>query len=99
MGSFCPCSVTLKNVAKKEVRQLAYLDWVQWPAMFVTVLAAWLIGSQQPKRRMSGFICFSFSNVLWVAWSVYAHAYALILLQICLFLMNLRGFNKNYKGR
>jgi hypothetical protein len=84
---------------QKEVRRLAYLDWVQWPAMVVTVLAAWLIGSQQPKRRMIGFVCFSLSNVLWVIWGLYAHAYALIVLQICLFLMNLRGFKKNCKGQ
>jgi hypothetical protein len=77
---------------------LAYLDWVQWPAMAVTVLAAWLIGSQRPGRRMTGFVCFSLSNVLWVVWGVYAGAYALILLQICLFLMNLRGLRKNSKG-
>jgi chemotaxis response regulator CheB len=35
-----------------------------WPAMTVTVLAAWLIGSQRPRRRMIGFIFFSLSNVL-----------------------------------
>ena len=77
------------------MKGLAYLDWVQWPAMFVTVLAAWLIGSQQPKRRMIGFVCFSLSNVLWVIWGLYAQAWALIVLQVCLFLLNLRGFKKN----
>nr|WP_224791226.1 hypothetical protein [Pseudomonas fluorescens] len=78
---------------------MAYLDWVQWPAMVVTVLAAWLIGSQRPGRRMIGFICFSLSNVLWVIWGVDARAYALIVLQVCLFLMNLRGLRKNSKGK
>jgi hypothetical protein len=47
---------------------------------------------------MTGFVCFSLSNVLWVVWGVYAAAYALIILQICLFLMNLRGLRKNSKG-
>ena len=74
---------------------MAYLDWVQWPAMFVTVLAAWLIGSRQPRRRMIGFVCFSLSNVLWIIWGIPANAYALIVLQVCLFLMNLRGLKKN----
>lgn len=78
---------------------MADLDWVQWPAMVVTVLAAWLIGSQRPAKRMFGFICFSLSNVLWVIWGAYAGAYALIVLQICLFLMNLRGLRKNAKGQ
>ncbi|HEX4547979.1 hypothetical protein [Pseudomonas sp.] len=77
---------------------MAYLDWIQWPAMFVTVLAAWLIGSQRPRRRMIGFVCFSVSNVLWVIWGLDAGAYALIVLQVCLFLMNLRGLKKNSKG-
>ncbi|HCS44484.1 MAG TPA: hypothetical protein DIW52_16940 [Pseudomonas sp.] len=72
-----------------------YLDWVQWPAMLITVLAAWLIGSQSPRRRVSGFICFIFSNVLWVIWGYHTQAYALIVLQFCLCAMNLRGFSKN----
>jgi hypothetical protein len=80
------------------MNRLAYFDWVQWPAMLVTVLAAWLIGSQRPSRRVAGFVCFSLSNVLWVMWGAHADAYALIVLQICLFLMNLRGFKKNLDG-
>lgn len=77
---------------------MSNLDWVQWPAMLVTVLAAWLIGSQRPARRMAGFVAFSLSNVLWVAWGAFADAYALIVLQACLFLMNLRGFRKTSKS-
>ena len=48
---------------------------------------------------MTGFICFSVSNVLWVIWGFYAGAYALIVLQVCLFLMNLRGLKKNSNGK
>lgn len=76
-----------------------YLDVLQWPAMLVTVLAAWLIGSLRPGRRMAGFICFMFSNLLWIAWGLYAHAYALVVLQVCLGLMNLRGLGKNAQQR
>lgn len=72
-----------------------YIDMVQWPAMAVTVLAAWLIGSQQPRRRMLGFWCFIFSNVLWVVWGTHANAWALVILQLCLGAMNLRGSKKN----
>lgn len=79
-----------------EVNSLAYLDWVQWPAMAVTVLAAWLIGSQRPARRMTGFLSFILSNVLWVIWGLHVDAYALIVLQFCLCAMNLRGFKKNF---
>ncbi|MDP9687578.1 UNVERIFIED_ORG: hypothetical protein J2W82_001234 [Pseudomonas mohnii] len=47
---------------------------------------------------MTGFVLFSLSNVLWVIWGIYAQAHALIVLQICLFLMNLRGFKKNSRA-
>ncbi|KHK66527.1 MULTISPECIES: hypothetical protein [Pseudomonas] len=75
-----------------------YLGWVQWPAMAVTVLAAWLIGSRQPRRRVAGFSCFILSNILWVIWGLHTDAYALIVLQFCLCAMNLRGFKKNTQG-
>ncbi|MGY4531930.1 hypothetical protein ACVW0Y_001046 [Pseudomonas sp. TE3786] len=72
-----------------------YLDLLQWPAMAVTVLAAWLIGAQSPRRRMAGFWVFIASNVLWVVWGLHSSAFALILLQFCLCAMNCRGLKKN----
>ncbi|MCY1334848.1 hypothetical protein D9M69_206180 [compost metagenome] len=71
-----------------------YLDLLQWPAMLVTVLAAWLIGSRIEARRNLGFWVFLASNVLWIAWGLHAHAWALILLQVCLAAMNIRGAKK-----
>jgi len=74
------------------------MDWlthIQWPAMVVTVLAAWLVASSSPKRRKIGFWVFLASNVLWVAWGLHANAYALICLQIALATMNIRGAKKN----
>ena len=75
-----------------------YLDLTQWPAMIVTVIAAWYVASSQKKRRHVGFWLFITSNVLWVIWGVYAHAYALIALQVCLAAMNIRGAMKSDKG-
>ena len=72
-----------------------YLDLIQWPAMIVTTLAAWLIASQAKRRRQLGFWCFLVSNVLWIAWGWHAHAYALIVLQIALAFLNVRGARKN----
>ena len=71
------------------------LDLLQWPAMVVTVLAAWLVASQRSSRRGWGFWLFLASNVLWIAWGWYARAWALILLQIFLGGMNIRGVRKN----
>ncbi|MGQ9427003.1 hypothetical protein ACXYTJ_15220 [Gilvimarinus sp. F26214L] len=72
-----------------------YLDWVQWPAMAVTILAAWMVGSQRKYRREAGFWLFLLSNVLWIVWGAYDRAYALIILQVGLAVMNIRGTVKN----
>ena len=61
-----------------------FLDLLQWPAMAVTVLAAWLIASQAKRRRQVGFWCFLVSNALWIAWGWHDGAYALIVLQVAL---------------
>ena len=71
------------------------LDLLQWPAMAVTVLAAWLIASRSAHRRVVGFWCFLASNVLWVVWGLHDHAYALVGLQFCLAALNARGVYKN----
>jgi hypothetical protein len=71
-----------------------WLDLLQWPAMAVTVLAAWLVASSLKRRRLLGFWVFLFSNVLWIAWGWHAHAWALVFLQVCLAAMNIRGAKK-----
>jgi len=72
-----------------------YLHQLQWPAMIVTVVAAWLIGSRSKRRRAVGFWCFLISNVLWIVWGWHDKAYALITLQIALAFLNFRGVYKN----
>jgi hypothetical protein len=72
-----------------------YFDLVQWPAMVLTAIAAWLVGSRSEARRNSGFWMFLLSNLLWVVWGFYAGAYALIILQVCLAALNIRGAQKN----
>jgi hypothetical protein len=72
-----------------------WLDLVQWPAMAVTVVSAWMVGSQRKWQRNEGFWLFLISNALWVIWAAHDRAYALILLQLCLATLNLRGIYKN----
>jgi hypothetical protein len=67
------------------------LDLVQWPAMIITVAASWYVASTNRHRRSVGFWLFLVSNVLWVIWGIHARAYALIALQACLAVMNVRG--------
>ena len=71
-----------------------WLDLVQWPAMAVTVFAAWFVASTHKTRRRLGFWAFLLSNVLWVAWGLSAQAWALIVLQVCLAGLNIRGAAK-----
>lgn len=66
-------------------------DLLQWPAMVVTLAASWMVGSNARGRRNGGFWLFLLSNLLWVVWGVWAQAWALVLLQIGLSAMNLRG--------
>ena len=74
------------------------MDWVnaiQWPAMLVTVVAAWLVASQRKFKRNWGFWLFLLSNLLWIVWGLHDRAYALIFLQLCLAFLNIRGTQKN----
>lgn len=72
-----------------------YLHQLQWLAMIVTVAAAWLIASQSKRKRQTGFWLFLVSNALWMIWGWYDRAYALVVLQIALALLNIRGAYKN----
>lgn len=71
-----------------------WLDLIQWPAMAVTVLAAWLVASNSKRRRQTGFWAFLVSNVLWIVWGWHTDAYALMALQVCLAALNIRGAKK-----
>ena len=71
-----------------------WFDTMQWPAMAVTLAAAWLIGSSVERRRNWGFWLFLLSNLLWIAWGTYVSAWALVALQVGLALMNIRGARK-----
>lgn len=52
-----------------------WIDLLDWPAMALTVLAAWCIGSRRHGRRKLGFCCFIASNVLWAIWGWQAQAW------------------------
>ena len=73
----------------------AWLDALQWPAMAVTLIAAWLVASRDKRRRAIGFWIFIASNVMWIVWAWHTKAWALIALQVGLFALNVRGAVKN----
>jgi len=68
-----------------------WLDALQWPAMVITVLATWLVGSASAGRRKAGFWIFLASNALWVAWGLHTGGWALVVLQFALAVLNIRG--------
>ncbi len=70
------------------------LDLVQWPAMAVTLLAAWLVASDKLARRNLGFWLFLASNVMWIVWAWHVGGTALVALQVGLAAMNIRGAMK-----
>jgi len=74
------------------------LNAIQWPAMAFTVCAAYLVGSKSKRKRSIGFWVFLVSNVLWVAWGWHDGAIALIVLQVFLAILNIRGAFKNEPG-
>ena len=63
--------------------------------MASSLLAAWLVASQRSWHRKAGFWVFLLSNVLWVTWGVSTGGWALVLLQVGLAALNLRGVKKN----
>lgn len=67
------------------------LDLLQWPAMAVTVIASWFAASSRKHRRKYGYWLYLASNAAWVGWGLHARAYALIVLQLFLVVMNVRG--------
>ena len=80
------------------MQQLIF-NLLQWPAMATTLLSAWLVASESKQKRCVGFWCFLISNMLWITWGWHDRAYALIVMQIGLLFLNIRGVinNKNTK--
>ena len=73
----------------------AIINFIQWPAMAITLLSAWLVASQSKPKRSWGFWTFMLSDVLWMLWGWQNKAYALIFMQIGLLFLNVRGAMKN----
>lgn len=76
----------------------AILNFLQWPAMLATLVSAWLVASRTKRKRRLGFWIFILSNILWVLWAMESEAYAVIVVQIGLLLLNLRGLYKNRRA-
>lgn len=70
---------------------ITILDWI---GTIMVLIAAFILSSKKsskPKNRMYGFIFFLISNILWIPFAILLHAYGLLITQIILFFINLRG--------
>ncbi|MES2325010.1 MAG: hypothetical protein V4633_22365 [Pseudomonadota bacterium] len=71
------------------------LKLLEWPAMAITLAAAWLIASKDPQKRIWAFGMLIVGNILWIGWGWTDAAYALIALNVGLMALNIRGIFKN----
>jgi hypothetical protein len=91
-GSGLPVGLSIIRV---KVFVMQWMDLMQGPAIGVTLLASWLVASSRERRRGIGFWIFLASNAMWIAWGLQAQAWALVVLQIGLAAMNIRGARRN----
>ncbi|HET7060907.1 MAG TPA: hypothetical protein VFI43_01875 [Nitrosospira sp.] len=70
------------------------ISLLQWPAMAVNVLSVWLLTSQARRTRHVGFSLSLISNVLWIIWGLHIQAFAVLVLQVALAALNIRGVRK-----
>lgn len=68
---------------------------LEWPAMAISLAAAWWMGSRKPGKRIVAFGMLIVGNLMWIAWGWGEDARALIALNVGLLALNVRGIIKN----
>ncbi len=71
------------------------IGMLQWPAMAVSLVAAWLMASKHADKRVIAFWLLTLGNLMWIAWGWGDSAYALIVLNLGLMALNIRAIRKN----
>lgn len=71
------------------------LSFLQWPAMAISLAAAWWMGSKRASKRIIAFVLLIVGNLMWIAWGWSESAFALIALNVGLLALNVRGIMKN----
>ena len=72
-----------------------YLAYLEWPAMAITLAAAWWMGSTKPQKRIIAFGMLIVGNLMWIGWGWGDEAWALIALNLGLLALNIRAIMKN----
>ena len=68
---------------------------LEWPAMAISLAAAWWMGSRKAQKRVVAFVMLIVGNLMWIAWGWGVQAWALIALNVGLMALNMRGIVKN----
>lgn len=68
---------------------------LEWPAMLISLAAAWWMGSTKAKKRIVAFVLLIVGNLMWIAWGWGEGAWALIALNVGLMGLNVRAIMKN----
>ena len=76
-------------------RMEEFFALLEWPAMAISLAAAYLLASQKPEKRVIAFWLLIVGNVMWIAWGWGEDAWALIALNVGLMVLNVRGIAKN----
>ena len=71
------------------------LAYFEWPAMGISLVAAYLMGSKKADKRVVAFWLLILGNLLWIGWGWGESAWALIALNAGLLALNVRGIAKN----
>ena len=72
-----------------------FVAYLEWPAMLITLAAAWWLGSKKPEKRIFAFSLLIVGNLMWIAWGWGDDAWALIALNVGLMALNVRAIMKN----
>lgn len=75
------------------------LAMLEWPAMAISLVAAYLLGSIDPTKRIVAFIMLIIGNLMWIGWGWGDDAKALIALNVGLMALNVRGIFKNEEAK
>ena len=74
-----------------------FFSYLEWPAMAISLAAAYWLGSTRPKKRIVAFAMLILGNLMWIAWGWGDGAWALIALNVGLMALNVRAIIKNEK--
>lgn len=75
------------------------MEWLQWPAMVLSLGAAWLTGDADASHRAVGFVLYIVSNVLWITWGWRTKTptpWGLIVMYLVFSFLSARGLVNNW---